>query len=253
MRLQNHKCGYCETPLAQGRNAKIDYDVEHYRPKAKVEAWPTEEIKKRLAIDYSVSSGRIAGYPELAHHPHNYLVCCKVCNSPYKHNFFPILGAPSESGECRLARMNVREKPAIPLPIGDWGEDPTPIVTFYGFVAVPASNDPVSVLRAKIIIDFFELNIRPDLLLGRAAAVVNVYQYLREITDLHLAEDSVEAEDWVKNAMADSAPYSAASRAFYRLYQRDLGKAKEIARVSARYVKNKDRMLAENLLVRTKP
>lgn len=253
MRLQNHKCAYCETPMAQGRHAKIDYDVEHHRPKGKVDAWPTQEIRRRLSINYTVASGRVAGYPELAHHPHNYVVSCKVCNSPYKSNFFPILGTPSKNGECRIARLNSKEKPVIPLPMGDWGEDPEQILTFLGFVAIPASDDPASVLRAKVIIDFFELNLRPDLLLGRATAIYKMYHHLCEVKDQRVANDSAEAQRWVLNAMADSAPYSAACRAYYRLYQEDSGRAKEIARLSQSYVEKKDPVLAESLLFGAAP
>ena len=248
MRLQNYKCVYCETPLAQGEKAKIDYDVEHHRPKSRVKPWPNSKTRKQLGITYSVSSGRGQGYPELAHHPYNYSVACKVCNSPYKSDYFPILGVPSAAGVFDLTLLNRGERTAIPLPLGDWGEDPSGFLTFHGFVAIPAGADQISKRRAEIVIDFFELNRRPDLLLGRAAAIAQIYSYLREVQLPNLAIDSVEATRWVDNAISDSAPYSAASRAFYDLFKNSPGKAKEIAKISARYIERKDPGLAAGLL-----
>lgn len=38
MRLQHHKCGYCERKLAGGQ--RREHDIEHFRPKRRIDAYP---------------------------------------------------------------------------------------------------------------------------------------------------------------------------------------------------------------------
>lgn len=64
------KCCYCE----RKRTRKREMDVEHYRPKAKVE----KETGHK-------------GYWWLAYNWKNYLWSCKSCNQGYKKNQFPLL------------------------------------------------------------------------------------------------------------------------------------------------------------------
>lgn len=66
----NKKCCYCERKL----NMTRETDVEHFRPKAGI-----HEDKKH------------PGYWWLAYDWENYLISCKICNSDYKSNHFPIL------------------------------------------------------------------------------------------------------------------------------------------------------------------
>jgi hypothetical protein len=54
MELQHYKCAYCESPMAEGEDANIDYDVEHFRPKSRVTPWPDAETTRRLRIRYKV-------------------------------------------------------------------------------------------------------------------------------------------------------------------------------------------------------
>jgi hypothetical protein len=39
--LQCGKCAYCERALEDGALGKIEWDVEHFRPKSRVQVWPT--------------------------------------------------------------------------------------------------------------------------------------------------------------------------------------------------------------------
>ncbi len=244
--LQCNKCAYCETPMPQGSKALIAYDVEHYRPKSATTPWPTAEMIKSLGITYKVNAGRSRGYPELAHHPYNYAVACKVCNSPYKSSFFPILGKP-DANSYDVAHLNKQEHPAIPLPLGDWGEDPGSLLTFEGFIAVPASNDELLRERAQVVIDFFELNRRPDLLLGRATAIVVAYQHLKELKHPDLASDVAMAQSWVDGDLSQTAPFASAVRAFKILFDTDEPRARTVARLANSYISKKSPALAQSL------
>ena len=46
MRLQHNKCAYCERKLSGPPEGRIEHDVEHYRPKSVVKAWPTEAMRR---------------------------------------------------------------------------------------------------------------------------------------------------------------------------------------------------------------
>jgi uncharacterized protein (TIGR02646 family) len=78
--MQFHKCCYCE----QKREMKYESDVEHYRPKARVEGDKTHP-----------------GYWWLAYKWENLFFSCKVCNSRYKLDHFPV-----EVGSKRSAGPN---------------------------------------------------------------------------------------------------------------------------------------------------
>ena len=68
---QNSKCCFCE----REREEKRESDLEHYRPKAKVDEEPTH-----------------LGYWWLTYEWDNYLFSCKPCNESFKGNQFPLLG-----------------------------------------------------------------------------------------------------------------------------------------------------------------
>ena len=68
-RSQHGKCCYCE----RKRDEKRESDVEHFRPKAKVEG----------AEDH-------LGYWWLAYSWENLLIACKTCNEEYKKSKFPL-------------------------------------------------------------------------------------------------------------------------------------------------------------------
>jgi 5-methylcytosine-specific restriction endonuclease McrA len=171
MRLQHHKCAYCERPMAESPEAKLEYDVEHFRPKSRVTPWPDEDTAKRLRIRYKVRSGAARGYPLLAHDPRNYAVTCKVCNSPLKADHFPIDGRPVHSGSD-ITKLDAREKPLLLFPLGAEGPAPEELLTFKGIVPVPAKRGGYARKRARVSIDFFRLHLRGELNTGRAHCLV---------------------------------------------------------------------------------
>ncbi len=88
------KCAYCEKWLEAD---KIEHDVEHFRPKAKVARWkvPRHLLPEFQAVGLGVNQpaqGSEPGYRHLAYHILNYATACKECNSVLKRNLFPITG-----------------------------------------------------------------------------------------------------------------------------------------------------------------
>src|SRR4051812_19371730 len=71
---QREKCAYCERKLG---TAGIEWDVEHFRPKKRVDEWTSPSVAAQTG-----AAGH--GYFRLAFVPRNYLVACKPCNSVHK-------------------------------------------------------------------------------------------------------------------------------------------------------------------------
>ena len=69
--MQGRVCAYCGTALSAG----VPGDVEHFRPKAKVQEDATHP-----------------GYWWLAYKYENYVLACRICNSSRKGNRFPLTG-----------------------------------------------------------------------------------------------------------------------------------------------------------------
>ena len=246
--LQYSKCIYCEKPLAIGRGENIDYDMEHYRPKSRVEPWPDTVVQKRMGLRSALKSGKAGGYPELAHHPLNFAASCKICNSPNKHDHFPIAGN-SPLVETGIIRLNAAEKPFIPLPLGEWGEDPEMILDYDGFICIAKPGTaPATIRRAKVIIDFFELNLRPDLLLGRATKVATVWDCLEECRAPNLAKDAGEAKQWLNAQISDASAFAATARAFVRQYGFDRAHARQLATLAKKYAVTHAAELEQRLL-----
>jgi hypothetical protein len=132
----------------------------------------------------------------------------------------------------------------VPAPTG---EDPSQFLTFEGYIAVPASNDEQLRKRAQVVIDFFELNRRPDLLLGRATAIVLTYQHLKELNQLDLAPDVETARSWVDADLRQTAPFASAVRSFKVLFDTDEPLAREVARLANSYISKKSSALAQSL------
>ena len=80
--LQYDKCAYCERKLADPDDGgSVEHDLEHYRPKSSVEAWPDA-----AKFSFHTGGADTGGYYWLAYHLLNYAVACKKCNSGFKLN-----------------------------------------------------------------------------------------------------------------------------------------------------------------------
>lgn len=92
MRRQYNKCVYCEIGLEGKEYARVQWDLEHFRPKSNVRRW------RKHTYSFSTGDDWPVGYYQLAYHLHNYAVSCKTCNSPFKSDYFPGILGPELSG-----------------------------------------------------------------------------------------------------------------------------------------------------------
>lgn len=107
---QNGKCCFCE----RRRDAKLEADVEHFRPKLKITNNPGHP-----------------GYWWLAYEWSNLLFSCKACNSGHKKNHFPLVDEATRvttkdkdlSSERPVFINPSFEDPADFIDY-DWGSDP---------------------------------------------------------------------------------------------------------------------------------
>jgi hypothetical protein len=157
--LQDFKCIYCESPMPKVESTSADkvavvYDVEHYRPKNRVTPWPSADVIARRpavqAYEASVASGAPAGYLRLAFDPLNYVVSCKVCNSSYKADRFPIhAGGKPNSRATKRAALDAAEKPLLLFPFGEDGDDPGEYIGFDGPTIVRRGGATMRVCAAR--------------------------------------------------------------------------------------------------------
>ncbi len=100
------KCAYCESKVTDTENG----DADHYRPKGQVSILSNEKHTK-VEID-----GRIhPGYFWLAYNWQNLLPSCKLCNTAYKKDLFPIENQhvfdPQECFTCE--ELDKQESPLL--------------------------------------------------------------------------------------------------------------------------------------------
>jgi hypothetical protein len=193
MALQNNKCIFCERQFESELYGKIEFDLEHFRPKSSVLGWP---VAGRHSYTYKFPTGgdNPAGYYWLPYALSNYAASCKVCNSNLKSNFFPVAGPRiTEPGDL------AGEKALLCYPLGDADVDPEELVTFIATTAVPKAKTGPKRRRGQIIIDFFDLNKREQLHRERANMIIilgnalfNVANGLGDETDEQLIASLVE-------------------------------------------------------------
>lgn len=218
MKLQYGKCAYCEIKIGDKSFDRIEFDVEHFRPKSKVRQWPTAKLKLELKLTYTFSTGDAAdsGYYLLPYHLLNYLASCKKCNTNCKSDYFPIAGNRRALNSENLAELK-KEKPFLLYPLGVLDEDPEELITFQGITPVPVASSGFGHQRARLIIDFFRLAIREDLLFERANMISNFYVVLKS-RETALPEFRKQLETGIERACSLQFPHSNCARAFRRTY-----------------------------------
>ena len=241
IQLQRNKCAYCERKLSGPPEGRLEHDVEHYRPKSEVKAWPTPAIRKKRKLSYSFPTGDAldTGYFLLAYSLFNYATACKTCNSSFKSSYFPIAqGRGKGSDKPRDYRG---EGAFIPYPIDRLDEDPERIVTFEGILPVPAVKSARSVRhrRARVTIDFFQLDLREELLDGRARVIDALWFFLEFRADAPSEEARAFAGESVDLATAADGPHASCARAFVGLYERDRARAELYFREAHEYLRTK--------------
>ena len=134
--LQYRKCAYCEKQLEGPRYGLIEHDVEHFRPKSSVAAWPLGERAAKLKYRFATGGKSERGYYLLSYHLLNYCTACKSCNTPLKSNHFPVSRKRGPMDADAPEQLS-GEGPLLIYPIGDIDSDPEDLITFQGVVAVP--------------------------------------------------------------------------------------------------------------------
>jgi hypothetical protein len=226
-RLQHDKCAFCERRLAGPPYGAVDHDVEHFRPKAAVKAWPPARYRgKKLSYGFDTGGDWSEGYYLLAFHPWNYVTACKVCNSALKRSFFPV-GAKRISKAEDPWQMG-SERPFLVYPLGDLDEDPEKLITFAATLPVPRVKSGPRFRRASVIIDFFRLDIREELLWERSDRIVSLFMALR-LAETGSPSERALAGRSIAQHVSPFSPHTSCSRAFLSLYREDPGEAEKIA------------------------
>lgn len=220
MRLQKRKCAFCERKLTVRTK---DHDVEHFRPKRAVEAWPS----------YPADSAFPEGYYSLAYHPLNYATACEHCNRGLKRSWFPV-AATRLSGQTDPQQMAF-ELPLLIYPIGHIDADPEELIGFRGITAIVRNGSLSSheQERASVSIEFFELNVREELLRERADVIVQLFLALaHEVT----SSMRLLARRVIRTKTADMSQHTNCARCFVALYRQDPRAAKRLFELASRYL-----------------
>lgn len=170
IQLQHEKCAYCETKLQGAQYASKVHEVEHYRPKQSVKAWPNPSLTYLANFQAAWATGAESqvGYYQLPYHPFNYAIACTRCNSTLKSNYFPIRGPRDVAGSDPTQMHG--ESALLIYPVSDIDEDPGDLITFDGVLAVPKIANGPAFERAVTNIWFFQLN-HEDLTARRAEMI----------------------------------------------------------------------------------
>jgi hypothetical protein len=236
MAVQRYKCVYCERPLGGQTSGSIEHDVEHYRPKGRIKAWPDK--KSNLAYDFATGPPQATGYYWLAYDLLNYAAACKLCNTVHKSNFFPIRAHRGQA-PAGVAALNASEEPLVIFPFGAHGDDPAGYITFLGIMALPRHTDGPAYERAQVTIDFFGLNSREELWRGRFEAIDRVFLAIETINTSSKHDSRQRAEATLSEAVSDYAPHSACASAFLELARTDGAEAWGIHQEARRFLRGK--------------
>lgn len=227
MALQMNKCIFCERQFENELYGKIEFDLEHFRPKSSVKAWP-DPSRHPWQYDFETGGADEAGYFWLPYDLQNYAASCKVCNTSLKSNYFPIAGTRITAPGDLAA-----EQQFLCYPLGEIDEDPANILTFVATTAVPAVTHGHLHRRAKVTIDFFDLNGREQLHRERANMIVLLGQSLAAIeAGIGDANDAALVEAIVSPLY----PHTACVRAFSEAWDTDRPFARKILSACKAYV-----------------
>ncbi|PWR23781.1 hypothetical protein [Zavarzinia compransoris] len=243
MRLQSNKCIFCELPLGGENSGKATQDIEHFRPKNAVKAWPAPAKAGEERPTFPFATGGTGdGYYWLAYELSNYAAACKGCNTARKANYFPIAGTARGPAEADVSTLNAGEQPFLIFPLGTVDQDPESLITFEGIVAIPVTADGQDHRRAGVNIEFFGLNEREELWEDRFRVITSVFQsveLMRTSTNPSIVK---MAQRTIANHISESGPHANCARSYLALLQRDRVRAwgiYEAAEASVENAKNK--------------
>ena len=232
MKLQHNKRAYCERALASGdHGGAIEHDLEHFRPKSSVDAWPG-------ATDFSFAVGAASpsGYFWLAYNLENYAAACKKCNSPLKKNYFPVPGTRGGISDDPPMLIS-KEKPFLVHPIGEIDDDPREILVFLGINAIPAKKTGPRRRRGDVTTAFFELNDREELRRERAELIDSLGGHLETIADEAATElRKSKAKKTVARMLHPRARHSSCVKSMVDLYMEDATRAEELIAAARTFI-----------------
>jgi hypothetical protein len=221
--LQDGKCAYCERKIGTDPAYAAESDLEHFRPKARVQEW-----------DGAPGGAEAKGYYLLAYHPFNYAMACIRCNRGLKLDRFPVAGVRILDGEDPVALRS--EAPLLLYPIGDVDDDPAELISFVGYAAVPAGDD----VRARVTIAFFRLGAEAerddDLVMERARVVRVLY-----MANLLLRAGTMvrEFRDEIAFAQSPAAPHSRCAACYQQVCERDWVQAELLFGAAGDFLRSK--------------
>jgi hypothetical protein len=227
MELQANKCAYCESRRESADYGTIEHDVEHFRPKSSLKSWkPSAEFASHN-IPLADNTASDVGYYLLPYHPFNYAISCKVCNSVFKGDRFPIGGTRNRklADPARAAR----EKAYLPYPIGQTDADPEDLITFHGVSPAARMASGFDRDRALVTIEFFKLDDpkRKSLFRRRAETIVTLYLLLEGEARATSAVDRRMYRRLILSLTSDAAEHANCARSFVKLYREKTAEARE--------------------------
>lgn len=236
MDFQHNKCPYCERKLESNESGKIEWDVEHFRPKNAISRWPPDGHTAAQSFNFPTGPASGHGYYLLAYHPLNYLASCKVCNSTFKSDYFPIASKRRSFREGHPQRLLDKERAYVPYPLGDFDEAPETLLTFQGYICVPTHTRGHRRNRAILTIELFGLNTRDTLLQDRAEIITFAYAMLK----LHEADPSSGiAADFLLRLAEPGFRHANCARSFVQTFRSDRALAEQYAAKSSEYLRSK--------------
>lgn len=191
----NGKCAFCETDTLIASPG----DVEHFRPKARVEG---EEEHR--------------GYYWLAYRLENYLPSCGNCNTSGKANYFPVSGkrALSPDDDLRV------ESPDLLNPLDPDEEEPSEHLKFVAEPGEKGAGDekpkPVGLVwsathRGNQTIKILKLN-RDPLLVSRAE---HIYGFLQKLDNAYLDQLQLKKLGVERNCVGELIEKETSGRSEY--------------------------------------
>lgn len=238
MQLQGEcKCAFCERKLEAPQFGRGEQDVEHFRPKKRVNKWTVPRELQRVGITCTDPGPQAAGYHLLAYALFNYCASCKPCNSALKRNYFPIAATYDQQGDDPKALRT--EQPYLIYPIGDFDEAPEDLIAFRGLFAYPLAAGGLRRDRARVTIHFFQLNSlrRRNLLLERARIISALFPQLEVLAGRVQGLPVADAQLVVDTYTSRRSPHTNCARSFVRLYHSDRDEAQRIHAAALRKIR----------------
>ncbi len=217
MNLHPNKCVYCERDMAGEEFGSGEYDLEHYRPKGRIEPYPT--TVDGVTFSFPTGDSQPKGYYWLAYDLENYAVACITCNRGLKADRFPIAGTRG-TALSSVTELNQIELPLLLFPLRD---DPEEFITFIGTTPIPKAKQGLKFKRALVTIAFFRLadEKREELYAARVKTICELWTQFEIIQTTQTASKKTAAQKRIDTLCSPKSGHSACAKAFFAMLQND--------------------------------